>query len=40
MATIVILRMECVLIPEFACGNRANVKSTGSAVQAEPIVAT
>src|SRR5450755_987654 len=40
MATIVILRMECVLIPKFACGAGANVKSTGSAVQAEPIGAT
>jgi hypothetical protein len=33
MATIVILRMECFLIPEFACRNGANEKSTSSAVQ-------
>jgi hypothetical protein len=32
--------MQCVLIPEFACRNGANEKSTPSAVQAEPVVAT
>jgi hypothetical protein len=32
--------MEYVLIPKFACRNGANMKSTSSGVQAEPIVAT
>jgi hypothetical protein len=32
--------MECFLIPEFACRNGANEKSTRSAVQAGPVVAT
>jgi hypothetical protein len=39
MATIVVLRMECVPIWKFVGRNSVNEKSTGSAVPAESIAA-